>query len=64
MPAIYTGDKLKAYREWLPGTSYEAMPASAAASSPNNIEDYYITPYELGYGTFTKFDHDFIGRTR
>ena len=29
----------------------------------DNIEDYYATPYELGYGTFTKFDHDFIGRT-
>ncbi len=24
VPAIYTGDKLKAYREWLPDTSYEA----------------------------------------
>ena len=28
----------------------------------NNIEDYYMTPYELGYGPFVKFDHDFIGR--
>ena len=28
----------------------------------NNIEDYYLTPYELGYGPFVKFDHDFIGR--
>src|SRR5258708_14456124 len=27
-----------------------------------NIEDYYMTPYELGYGPFVKFDHDFIGR--
>ena len=26
-----------------------------------NIEDYYMTPYELGYGPFVKFDHDFIG---
>ena len=33
LPAIYTGDKLKAYREWLPATSYEATPRSAAASS-------------------------------
>ena len=24
VPAVYTGDKMKAYREWLPGTSYEA----------------------------------------
>ena len=21
-----------------------------------------MTPYELGYGPFVKFDHDFIGR--
>src|SRR5690606_10406078 len=27
-----------------------------------SIEDYYLTPYELGYGPFVKFDHDFIGR--
>ena len=26
------------------------------------IEDYYLNPYELGYGPFVKFDHDFIGR--
>ncbi|HHX81961.1 MAG TPA: aminomethyl transferase family protein, partial [Pseudomonadaceae bacterium] len=28
----------------------------------DNIEDYYVTPYEIGYGPFIKFDHDFIGR--
>ena len=27
-----------------------------------NIDDYYTTPYELGYDGFTKFDHDFIGK--
>jgi glycine cleavage system aminomethyltransferase T len=28
----------------------------------DDIEDYYLTPYDLGYGGFTKFDHDFVGR--
>ena len=28
----------------------------------DNIEDYYFTPWDLGYGPFVKFDHDFIGR--
>jgi vanillate/3-O-methylgallate O-demethylase len=28
----------------------------------NNISDYYLTPYDLGYGPFVKFDHDFVGR--
>ena len=27
-----------------------------------NIEDYYLNPWELGYGPFVKFDHDFHGR--
>ena len=35
---------------------------SPAASSPTNIEDYYTNPWDLGYGSFVKFDHDFIGR--
>ena len=28
----------------------------------DNIEDYYLNPWELGYGGFVKFDHDFHGR--
>src|SRR5262244_2584179 len=27
-----------------------------------DIRDYYLTPYDLGYGPFVKFDHDFVGR--
>jgi vanillate/3-O-methylgallate O-demethylase len=27
-----------------------------------DIEDYYVDPYELGYGIYVKFDHDFVGR--
>jgi vanillate/3-O-methylgallate O-demethylase len=62
LPAVYTGEKLKAYREWLPANSYEATGSLAGSFVSNNIEDYYTTPYELGYGIFVKFDHDFIGR--
>ena len=62
LPAIYTGDKLKAYREWLPTNGYEATGSLGGSFVSNNIEDYYCTPYELGYGPFVKFDHDFIGR--
>ena len=61
VPAIYTGDKLKAYREWLPLASYEANASIGGSFVSKNIEDYYTTPYELGYNGFTKFDHDFIG---
>ncbi len=62
VPAVYTGDKMKPYREWLPGTSYEANASLGGSFVSNNIEDYYTTPYELGYDSFTKFDHDFIGK--
>jgi vanillate/3-O-methylgallate O-demethylase len=62
VPAVYTGEKMKAYRQWLPGTSYEANASLGGSFVSNNIEDYYTTPHELGYAAFTKFDHDFIGK--
>jgi vanillate/3-O-methylgallate O-demethylase len=62
LPAIYTGDELKAYREWLPAQGYEATNALAGSFVSSDIEDYYTNPYELGYGHMLKFDHDFHGR--
>ena len=62
LPAVYTGEKMKAYREWLPANGYEATGSIGGSYVSSNIEDYYVTPYELGYGPFIKFDHDFIGR--
>jgi vanillate/3-O-methylgallate O-demethylase len=62
LPAVYTGEKMKKYREWLPASGYEATGSIGGSFVSDNIEDYYTTPYELGYGPFVKFDHDFIGR--
>ena len=62
LPAVYTGEKMKKYREWLPTTGYEASGSIGGSFVSDDIEDYYLTPYELGYGPFIKFDHDFIGR--
>ena len=62
MPAIYSGEKLKAYRQWLPANSYEAIASLGGSFYSDRIEDYYLTPYDLGYGPIVKFDHDFIGR--
>ena len=61
LPAIYTGDELKSYREWLPANSYEATGAIGGSFVGKSIEDYYLNPWELGYGPFVKFGHDFIG---
>ena len=62
LPAIYTGSKMKPYREWLPANSYEAIGSLGGSFYSENIEDYYLTPYDLGYGASVKFDHDFVGR--
>ena len=62
LPAVYTGDKMKAYRQWLPAASYEGTGSLGGSFVSSKIEDYYVTPYEMGYGPFVKFDHDFIGR--
>jgi vanillate/3-O-methylgallate O-demethylase len=62
LPAVYTGGEMKAYREWLSGKSYEAMASLGGSFYSSNIEDYYLTPYDLGYGPFVKFDHEFVGR--
>jgi glycine cleavage system aminomethyltransferase T len=62
LPAVYTGDSLKAYREWLPAKGYEGSASIGGSFSSDDIEDYYFTPWDLGYGSYVKFDHDFIGR--
>lgn len=62
LPAIYTGEAERGYREWLGTDSYEATGTLAGSFVSDNIEDYYLTPWELGYGHLVKFDHDFIGR--
>lgn len=62
LPAVYTGEKMTQYREWLPADGYEATASIGGSFVSNDIEDYYLTPHEMGYGPFVKLDHDFIGR--
>ena len=61
LPAVYSGDKMKSYREWLPATGYEGSASLGGSFYSDNIEDYYFSPWDLSYGNFVKFDHDFIG---
>jgi glycine cleavage system aminomethyltransferase T len=62
LPAVYSGDALRAYREWLPAAGYEGSASIGGSFESADIEDYYFTPWDLGYGHLIKFDHDFIGR--
>jgi glycine cleavage system aminomethyltransferase T len=63
LPAIYTGESMKAYRQWLSAKSYEATASLGGSYYSEDVRGYYLTPWDLGYGAFVKFDHDFVGRT-
>jgi glycine cleavage system aminomethyltransferase T len=63
LPAVYTGAETLGFRKWSSASSYEAMASLGGSFYSRSIADYYLTPYDLGYGPFVKFDHDFIGRT-
>jgi vanillate/3-O-methylgallate O-demethylase len=62
LPAVFTGEQLKAYREWLPANGYEGTGSLGGSYYSDEIADYYRTPHDLGYWPFVKFDHDFVGR--
>jgi vanillate/3-O-methylgallate O-demethylase len=62
LPAVFTGEDMKAYREWLPANGYEATGSLGGSFYSDDIADYYLTPHDLGYWPFVKFDHDFVGR--
>lgn len=62
IPAIYTGEKMKGYREWLPANGFEANASLGGSMDCARVEDYYLTPHDLGYRRLIRFDHDFIGR--
>lgn len=59
VPAIFSGDDLRAYREWLPAARTGSLGGSFDSA---DIEDYYLTPYDLDYGRSVAFDHEFVGR--
>jgi len=60
--AVYTGEALRPYREWLDADGYEGKLSVGGSFLPDRVEDYYVTPFDFGYGHLVRFDHDFIGR--
>ncbi|MEV5413058.1 hypothetical protein AB0K60_30005 [Thermopolyspora sp. NPDC052614] len=58
VPAIF-GPELRGYREWLRVDSLGSLGGSMNSA---DITDYYVTPYDIGYGHVVKFDHEFLGR--
>jgi vanillate/3-O-methylgallate O-demethylase len=64
LPGIYTGDDMLAeYRSWLGADSYEATGAIGGSFVSDNIEDYYVNPFELGYDFYIGWKKDdFVGK--
>ena len=64
LPGIYTGDgMLKDYRDWLGADSYEATGSIGGSFVSDNIEDYYVNPFELGYDFYIGWKKDdFVGK--
>jgi vanillate/3-O-methylgallate O-demethylase len=61
-PGIYSDPELLDYRRFLPLFGIEGQRPLQGSFFSENIEDYYVTPYELGYGRLVNLGHDFIGR--
>lgn len=64
LPGIYTGDGMLAdYRDWLGADMYEAAGAIGGSFVSDDIKDYYVNPFELGYGFYIGWKKDdFIGK--
>ena len=62
VPGIYTDPDLEDYRRWLPLFGIEGKRPLHGSFYSENIEEYYVSPWELGYGRSISFEHDFIGR--
>jgi vanillate/3-O-methylgallate O-demethylase len=64
LPGIYTGDGMMAeYRDWLGADSYEAAGSIGGSYVSDEISDYYVNPFELGYGFYIGWKKDdFIGK--
>lgn len=56
---IYAGESTQAYRRWLDTDHIGSLGGSLDFE---RIEDYFHTPYDLGYGRLVAFDHEFVGR--
>lgn len=64
LPGIYSGDGMLAeYRDYLGADSYEAIGSIGGSFVSDNISDYYVNPFELGYGFYIGWKKNgFIGK--
>jgi vanillate/3-O-methylgallate O-demethylase len=53
---------LKDYRDWLGADSYEVVGSIGGSLVSDQVEDYYVNPFELGYGFYVGWKSEFIGK--
>jgi vanillate/3-O-methylgallate O-demethylase len=61
-PGVFSDPELASYREWLSVFSYEGQKPLHGSFYSDDIEDYYVSPFELGYGKSIVLDRDYCGR--
>ncbi|GGB18755.1 aminomethyltransferase family protein [Allosediminivita pacifica] len=61
-PAIYEGEAMRPFREWLPAMSYDGLASLGGSFVGDSLSEYLFTPWDLDYGRLIRFDHDFVGR--
>lgn len=62
LPAVYSSAETKAFREWVGVQDLEVVVRLTGSQVRDKIEDYYRTPFDMGYGRFIHFGHEFVGR--
>lgn len=62
LPAIFSGSDMRPYRQWLGVDNLEVFSSVGGSFDSTCIQDYYVTPWELGYGKSVNLNHDFVGK--
>ena len=60
--AIFDSAELESYRRSISLYSFEGMYRIGGSFYSTDIRDYYVTPFDLGYGKLIDFEHDFYGK--
>lgn len=62
LPAVYSGEQMEAYRRTIGLHTFEAAGSLGGSFFSEHVDDYYMTPWDLGFGKLIDFEHDFFGR--
>lgn len=61
LPALYD-ESMRDYQEWLDAQGFAANVSLSGSFYSDELEDYYVTPADVGLERLVSFDHEFIGR--